>query len=237
MAFFRGCANAGLLPDTSRRLRDLCAAAGFAVSIPVGQDCCGALAAHSGRPGRAATLGRRNRVAFAGVPADVPILVEAAGCSLELAHLDQAWSDRVVDPTQLLAEAPLPPLARLPLGVAVHDPCHARHGRGIVAEPRALLRRIPGLKVLEPAEPEVCCGSGGAWGLRHRDLAEDLGRRKARLLADTGADLVVTTNPGCLGQIADGLALEAPDLPILPLTDLVWYAAARAAGGGVRDPG
>lgn len=231
VAFFRGCANAGLLPDSSRRLLDLCTAAGFAVTVPDGQDCCGALAAHTGRPGRAAALGRRNRAAFAGVPAAVPVLVEAAGCALELGQVDAGWSARVVDPAQLLAGAPLPPLARLPLRVAIHDPCHARHGRGIVAEPRALLRRIPGLTVLEPAEPEVCCGSGGVWGLRHRDLAGDLGRRKARLLAATGAALVVTTNPGCLGQIADGLALEAPGLPILPLTDLLWYAAARAAGG------
>lgn len=236
LAFFRGCANRGLLPDTSRRLLDLCAAAGFATVAPAGQDCCGALAAHGGRPGRTAWLHRRNRAAFAALPAAVPVLAEAAGCALELAGLDAAWAARVVDPTQLLATAPLPPLARLPLRVAVHDPCHARHGRGVVAPPRELLRRIPGLTVVEPDEAEVCCGSGGAWGLRHPDLAAELGLRKARVLAATGADLVVTTNPGCLGQIADGLALGAPDLPILPLTDLLWYAAARAAATPAVDP-
>ncbi len=231
VAFFAGCANRGLLPATSRRLRELCAAAGFAVTTPSGQDCCGALAAHGGRPGRASALRRRNRTAFADLPAGTPLLAEAAGCALELELAGSAGEARVVDAAQLLHAAALPPLARVPLKVAVHDPCHARHGRRVAAEPRALLRRIPGVMVLDPAEAEVCCGSGGAWGLRHPDLAADLGRRKARLLAATGADLVVTTNPGCLGQIADGLALEAPDLPILPLSDLVWYAAARAAGG------
>jgi Fe-S oxidoreductase len=55
-----------------------------------------------------------------------------------------------------------------------------------------------------------------------------LGARKARLLAETGADLVVTANPGCLGQIADGLAvLPGNGPPVLPLGDLLWYAALR----------
>jgi glycolate oxidase iron-sulfur subunit len=232
LAFFRGCANRGLLPDASRRLGSLCAAAGFALTDPPGQDCCGALAAHTDRPGRAARLRGRNREAFAAGDGPVPILVEAAGCALEMTGYGPDWAARVTTPATLLADADLPALAVVPLRVAVHDPCHARHGLGVVEAPRRLLRRIPGVEILEPEEAEVCCGSGGAWGLRHPDLAEELGRRKARLLAATGADLVVTTNPGCLGQIADGLALTAPELPILPLTDLVWYAAARAGAGG-----
>jgi len=228
LAFFRGCANRALLPQTSRRLRDLCRAAGFSLVDPADQDCCGALAAHTDRPGRAAHLRRRNREAFATVDPATPILVEAAGCGLELSGYDAAWGERVTDAATLLATAVLPPLATVPLRVVVHDPCHARHGLGILAAPRHLLSRIPGVEVLEADEGEVCCGSGGAWGLLHDELAADLGRRKARMLAATGADLVVTTNPGCLGQIADGLALEAPDLPILPLSDVIWYAAARA---------
>lgn len=228
LQFFAGCANGGLLPDTSRRLLDLCTAAGFAVGVPTGQDCCGALAVHSGRPGRAALLARRNRQAFPMAPSVVPILAEAAGCGLELAGYGDAWPARVTDVSQLLQAAPLPPLAWLDLKVAVHDPCHARHGRGIVDQPRTLLRRIPGIMLVEAQEAEVCCGSGGAWGLHHPELSQELGRRKAGLLAATGADLVVTANPGCLGQIANGLAWDAPDLPILPLSDLLWYAAARA---------
>lgn len=225
LAFFAGCVNRGLLPGTSRRVRGLLAASGFDVVFTSGQDCCGAVAAHTGRPGRAARLRRRNRSAFADAGR---IVVEAAGCGLELDRHDDGAAGRFVDAVALLSGAPLPQLATVPLAVAVHDPCHARHGRGIVAEPRILLGRVPGLRILEPAEPEVCCGSGGVWGLRHPRLSETLGRRKARLLAATGADLIVTANPGCLGQIADGLAREGCQVPVLPLTDLVWYAAARA---------
>ena len=234
VVLFRGCANVGLLPGSWRRTGDLLRAAGYEVVVAPGQDCCGALAAHTGRPGRRAALRRANRDALAGIPAETPVVVEAAGCGLELRGYEDEVAARVVDATVMLAAADLPSPGRVPLKVAIHDPCHLRHGQGIVDEPRILLGRIPGIEVLEPEEPEICCGSGGTWGLRYPEMSMELGRRKARLLAATGADLVVTTNPGCLGQIADGLALEAPGLPILPLTDLVWYAVVR---GGESAPG
>lgn len=235
VAFFRGCANAGLLPGTSRRVRDLLTAGGCRLDEPVSQDCCGALASHTGRPGRSADLRRRNREAFAAeLDAGAVIVVEAAGCGLEIKEYGKEFARRVTDAVVLLAGLEFPALGAVPLKVAYHDPCHARHGQGIVTEPRQILAAIPGLEMVEPAEPEVCCGSGGAWGLRYPELSQELGRRKAANLAATGADLVVTSNPGCLGQIADGLHLLAPDLPILPLTDLLWYAAVRGRKQG-RD--
>jgi glycolate oxidase iron-sulfur subunit len=223
IAFFRGCASDGLLPGSARRLRQLLTASGCQVTIPAGQDCCGALAAHNHDPERQQVLHQRNLAAFAVADTQPDaIVVEAAGCGLELRDYPEAMASKVRDAVVLLGTLPLPPLAGLPLKVVVHDPCHARHGQGIVAQPRALLRRIPGLQLVEAEEAEVCCGSGGTYSLRHRALAEAMGRRKAARLVASGADVVVTANPGCLGQIADGLALVAPDLPIIPLTDLLW---------------
>jgi len=231
VVLFRGCASGDLLPDSQRRLRQLLAAVGVAVDVPDGQVCCGALDAHGGQPARAARYRQRNVAALAPAVAQSRLLVEAAGCGLELRTYPESLADRVVDAVVLLADLTLPPLRELPLRVAYHDPCHARHGQGIVEEPRRLLRRLPGVEVVEPEEAEVCCGSGGPYALLHPELSAAMGRRKARHLAETGADLVVTANPGCLGQIRDALALEAPELPILPLTDLVWYAALGDAGG------
>lgn len=228
MIFFLGCASANLLPGTSVRLRELLAACGCRVVIPGGQDCCGALAAHTGRLDRAAGLARRNSETLsAALREDTLIVVEAAGCSLELAQLGGPLAGRVIDAGVLLDRLPLPRLGPVPLKVVCHDPCHARHGQGIWREPRSLLRRIPGLQLVEPDEAEVCCGGGGAWGLTHAEVSSDLGRRKAANLVASGADLVVTGNPGCLGQIGDALRLLTPQVPILPLTDLVWYAWQR----------
>jgi glycolate oxidase iron-sulfur subunit len=231
--FFRGCASDGLLPVTARRLRELLVAAGCDVVVPEGQACCGALAAHGGRPDRARDLQRQNGdVLAAALAGGGELVVEAAGCGLELGGYPDGVGDRVRDAVALLADLALPPLGTVPLRVALHDPCHARHGQGLVCEPRRLLARIPGLEVITPEEAETCCGSAGIYSLRHPRLAAAMGRRKAAVLAAARADVVVTSNPGCLGQIADGLRLEAPGLPILPLTDLVWYAWRR--GGGHR---
>jgi glycolate oxidase iron-sulfur subunit len=226
--FFSGCANAGLLPGSSRRLLALLRGAGLAVEIPDQQDCCGALAAHTGRLERLQQLDERNTKAFQMTAKGEPgplIVVEAAGCGHQLKSRDPAFAARVVDAATLLAGANLPAFGQVPLRVAFHDPCHARHGLKVTAAPRDLLAAIPRLVWCEATEVEVCCGSGGAWGLHHPEMSAELALRKAADLAATGADLVVTTNPGCLGQIADGLALVAPSLPILPLSDLLWYAA------------
>lgn len=237
VAFFRGCANEGLLPGTSRRLRQLLSASGCRLEEPAAQDCCGALALHTGRPGRAADLRRRNRDSFtAPLKKGTVIVAEAAGCSHELKNYGQEFGAAVTDAVVLLAGLDLPPVGPVPLKVVYHDPCHARHGQGIVTEPRQLLAAIPGLEMVAPTEPEVCCGSGGAWGLRYPEISRTLGRRKATDLAATRADLVVTSNPGCLGQIADGLQMVAPDLPILPLTDLLWYAVVRGQEKGAGSP-
>ncbi len=228
LAFFQGCANQSLLPGSSLRLVKLLRSAGCQVGIPPKQNCCGALAAHTGRPDQAAALHQSNREAFAQeFESGSLLVVEAAGCGLELIEGLGEYGSKVIDAVDLLSELTLPPLGNVPLKVAVHDPCHARHGQKIFPQPREVLSRIPGVVLVEAPEAEVCCGSGGAWGLRYPGISEQLARRKAENFLATGADLVVTSNPGCLGQIADGLSLIAPDLPILPLTDLLFYAAFR----------
>ncbi|MFO7654665.1 MAG: (Fe-S)-binding protein [Candidatus Krumholzibacteriia bacterium] len=235
VVFFRGCASDALLGGTAMRLRSLLEAAGCEVVVPPGQDCCGALAEHAHDARRAQQLRSRNQPVLKRALAGADVVVaEAAGCSLELKDLGEGVGERVEDAIELLARLRLPALAAVPLTVALHDPCHARHGQGLLEAPRALLRRIPGLRLVTPHEADVCCGSGGPYSLRHPDLAAAMGRRKAAHLAATGARLVVTSNPGCLGQIADGLALVSPCLPVLPLTDLLWYAWRRAEGGGRR---
>jgi glycolate oxidase iron-sulfur subunit len=225
VAFFTGCANRELLPRTQGRLLSLLEAAGVAVTVPEGQECCGALAAHTAAPQVARAQQARNVTALGRAVAETGVLVtEAAGCGLEFGTYPEDMAAAVVDATTFLAELPLPPLREVSLRVAYHDPCHARHGQGIVDAPRVLLKRIPGVEVLEPDEADVCCGSGGAYSLVHPELSAAMGRRKAGFLAATGADVVVTSNPGCLGQIADALARDESRTVVLPLTDLLWYA-------------
>jgi len=232
LAWFTGCADAALLPGTQRRLGRLLTDLGCILETPADQVCCGAVAAHTGRPERAQQQHQRNLEVFDESLARCDhVLVASAGCGRELQRHDDALSGRTVDAAVLLDRLAPANLGAVPLRVALHDPCHARHGQGIVAEPRRLLRRIPGLRLLEPVEADVCCGGAGVFGVEHPELAAAMGRRKALNLLATGCQLVVTTNPGCQGHIADALALTAPGVPILPLSDLVWYAWQRGLVG------
>ncbi len=232
LVWFDGCADAALLPGTSARLRQLLRDLGCVVDRPRGQACCGALSAHDARHDRRDHLHDRNLAALGEALAGCDhLVVGAAGCTRHLRAYPEPVAGKVIDVNVLLDRLLPARLAPLPLRVAVHDPCHRRHGLGVVAEPRRLLHRIAGLEVLEPAEATVCCGSAGVYALRHGDLAAAMGRRKAEALADTGCDLVVTTNAGCLGQIADALSITAPSVPVLPLTDLLWYAWRRTPEG------
>ncbi len=90
-----------------------------------------------------------------------------------------------------------------PLRVAYHDACHLAHAQGVRAQPRELLRGIPGLELVEPAEWELCCGSAGVYNLLQPEPAAELGERKARNLLATGAQVVAAANPGCALQISD----------------------------------
>jgi glycolate oxidase iron-sulfur subunit len=93
----------------------------------------------------------------------------------------------------------------LPVTVAYHDACHLANAQGIRAQPRALLTGIPDLTLTEIAEAELCCGSAGIYNLLNPEPAAELGDRKAANVLATGAELLVTANPGCLMQVAAAL--------------------------------
>jgi glycolate oxidase iron-sulfur subunit len=143
-------------------------------------------------------------------------VVNAAGCGSAMkeyadllrddpryAERAAAFAARVRDLSELLVElGPVAPRHPLPITVAYHDACHLGHAQGVRAQPRALLGGIPGLAVREIADPEICCGSAGVWNVLNPGPAAELGDRKARDVLATGAELLVTANPGCLMQVA-----------------------------------
>jgi glycolate oxidase iron-sulfur subunit len=214
------------------------------VAIPRAQRCCGALHAHAGEPERARALARATIAAFEG-PEIEAVVVNAAGCGAHMkayGHLlrgDAAWAARaaafarkVVDVTEFLARAPLVgPLGPLPLRATYHDPCHLAHGQKVRAEPRALLRAVPGLELVELVEAEMCCGSAGIYNLTEPVMAQRLLDRKVACVETTGAATVVTANPGCILQIAAGLRARGRAVEVLHVVEVLdrAYAAAERA--------
>src|SRR5204863_3927471 len=112
----------------------------------------------------------------------------------------------------------------VPLRVAYHDACHLAHAQRIRSEPRAVLRSIPGLELVEPAEWELCCGSAGVYNVLQPEAGAELGRRKAANLLATGADVVAAGNPGCALQIAAFAEEAGRPLPVYHPAELLWMS-------------
>jgi glycolate oxidase iron-sulfur subunit len=227
-----GCVQRHLYPSINRDTARLLSLAGYDVVVPRVQGCCGALDLHGGRVDEFRARARALTRAF---PADVDwIVTNAAGCGStmkEYGHwLDdpdvRRFAERTRDVSEILATAELP-LGRLDLTVTYHDACHLAHGQRVRAEPRALLRRIPGLTLVELAESDLCCGSAGVYNLFEPDVAERLLERKIDRIVETGARVVATGNPGCLLQIARGARLRGLDLEVLHPVELLSRSAAK----------
>ena len=110
------------------------------------------------------------------------------------------------DISEILVElGPVAPRHPLPIVVAYHDACHLAHAQGVRSQPRQLLAGIPGLDVREIADPEICCGSAGIYNVLNPEPARELGDRKAADVLATGAEVLVTANPGCLMQVASSI--------------------------------
>ena len=216
---------------------------GCDVAAPARQGCCGALALHAGRLDEARAFARRTIAVFDEAGVD-RIVVNAAGCGSsmkeygELLAGDPDWaararefSARVRDISEQLAELGPPRAPRHPLHVRVayHDACHLAHAQGVRAQPRDLLRAIPGLEILSPAEAEICCGSAGIYNLVEPEAAGELGERKVRHIAALQPDLVATGNPGCTLQIAAAARHAGWTWPVVHPIELI-DASIRGTG-------
>ncbi|MDF2771689.1 MAG: protein of unknown function cysteine-rich region domain protein [Geminicoccaceae bacterium] len=217
VALLDGCVMDGLFARTNRATRRTLQANGYRMTDATGQVCCGALHAHAGDLESARALARTNIAAFETSRAEL-IGVNAAGCGAmmkEYGHLladDPEWaarardvSERVRDVSELLAAAGPKPGAPLPLRVTYDAPCHLLHAQRVVAPPLAVLRAIPELTLLPLTDAEQCCGAAGIYNLIEPETSDAVLAPKLRHIVATGADWVVTGNPGCLMQIGAGL--------------------------------
>jgi len=114
--------------------------------------------------------------------------------------------------------------------VTYHESCHLCHGQKITAQPRELLRRVPGLKLVELPESSWCCGSAGIYNLIQPQMAGELLQRKIQHIKSTGAQIVATANPGCLLQLINGARNEGLNLRIVHPISLLAEAYRQAAG-------
>jgi glycolate dehydrogenase iron-sulfur subunit len=215
---------------------------GCEVVIPAGQGCCGALHVHAGYRAIARSLAIRNIETFLTEEFDA-IITNAAGCGSVLKEYPQLFeteeregleraerfSARVKDVTEFLAEIGLAgDLGAVRARATYQDPCHLGHAQGIRSAPRKLLEAVPGLELVELKEAEICCGSAGIYNVAHNEMAERLLESKMRRVDETGAQIILTANPGCLLQLRAGVRNRAPEgrrvLHVVELLDEAYSA-------------
>ncbi|MDF5725732.1 MAG: (Fe-S)-binding protein [Rhizonema sp. PD37] len=213
---------------------------GCEVVIPKTQGCCAALPEHQGQTEQAKALARQMIDSFADTDVDV-VIINAAGCGhtlkeyghileddLEYREKAKAFASKVKDAQEFLANVGLTtkllPIADKPLTLVYQDACHLLHGQKISVQPRQLLRQIPEVKLREPIDAALCCGSAGVYNLLQPEVAEELGEQKVQNLLNTGADLIASANPGCTMQITKHLKLQGKEISVMHPMELLDYS-------------
>ena len=216
---------------------------GCEVVIPKTQGCCAALPAHQGQEDRAQTLAKQMIDSFADLELDA-VIINAAGCGHTLKEYNHILEDvpeyrekarefvnKVKDINEFLSTIKLTsefhPLSEGELKIVYQDACHLLHGQKISLQPRQLLKKIPGVKLKEPLDAALCCGSAGVYNMLQPEVANDLGQQKVTNLLNTGADIIASPNPGCALQITKHLKFQDRQPLVMHPIELLDYSIRR----------
>ena len=207
---------------------------GCEVVVPAGQGCCGALHLHSGLPGDARALARRNIDALRDGAFDA-IVSNSAGCGAmfkeygELLAGDAAYASaaqqfaaQVRDITEFLASIELNrQMGAVDAVVTYQDACHLAHGQRIRGAPRKLLTAIPGLTLQEMAGADICCGSAGSYNIVQNEMSLQILAHKMEAVNRTRATIIATANPGCELQLEAGVRLHGNHQRVMHVVELL----------------
>jgi len=232
VALFTGCVADAIFRPTNWATARVLQANGCDVVVPQDQACCGAIHFHAGSSEPARAFADTNVRAFNVDEVDA-VIVNVAGCGAMLKDYGHHWHDggqaareklaaKVKDVSEFLDSLGLvPPPGDLPLSATYHDACHLGHAQKIREAPRRLLAKIPGLKLADLPETELCCGAAGTYNLTEPEMSARLSQRKMSNILSTGAQVVVTANAGCLLQIAREARRQSQKLLVVHPIDLL----------------
>ncbi|HVN81820.1 MAG TPA: (Fe-S)-binding protein [Terriglobia bacterium] len=238
VAYFTGCATELIYADVGRSVLQLLGRLGIEVVIPQDQVCCSAPLFLNGAVSQALPNILKNLEILDRVDVDA-IVVDCATCGaalkkgipdlLEDLGMDTERASRVAgkvrDISQIVSERldelPIEPIrSSEPLTVTYHDPCHLVRGMGIAAEPRAIIRSLPQVKLAEMEGANECCGGGGFYQFDKVDLSRGITSRKIENIRSTGAKVVLTGCPGCRLTLAGNIS-ESEDIEVLHTIQLL----------------
>lgn len=193
--------------------------AGCKVSVPESQTCCGQPAWNSGDNRTAQDMARAVIKLFEGYDY---VVAPSGSCAAtiakdypEILKKDPAWKPRaeaLAAKTHELTSFLVDVLgvtevdARCEASVTYHDSCSGLRSLGVREQPRALLKTVDSLELREMEDTEVCCGFGGAFCVKYPEISNRMVENKTGQIAETGADLVLAGDLGCLMNMAGKLS-------------------------------
>ena len=241
VAFFTGCVQDAFLAGVNRATVRVLQRNGYEVHFAPGQTCCNAAALHSGDTAQAHALARQNIDAFSGGDF-VAIVNNAGGCGASLKGYDHLLADdpiyaerarafvaKVQDISEFLADhLHKPPTGHVQARVTYVDSCHLRHGQKISKQPRSLLKSIPGIELVELAQPDMCCGSAGIYNLVQPAMANQVLDAKLADVRAMHAGIIVTANTGCYMQMVYGVKRAHLNATVMHVVEVLEKSYANA---------
>ncbi len=243
VGFFVTCLVDLMRPSIGFAAIELLEAGGAEVYVPPAQTCCGQPAYNSGDRSDAIAIARKVIDEFEGCDY---LVAPSGSCSgMIRTHYEELFA--ADPPTQARAKAlaartyeltqfltGVLKLDRVPgtfAGtVTYHDSCAGLREMGVKREPRELLARVPGLVLKEMAEPETCCGFGGAFSVKYGEISARLADNKCGHIEAAGADAVVLGDLGCMLNIEGRLRRRGDT------TTRVLHVAEVLAGARPKEP-
>ncbi|MHB0885683.1 MAG: (Fe-S)-binding protein [Bacillota bacterium] len=248
VAYFIGCATNRLNHAPGVATIEVLQRNRVTVEVPEAV-CCGLPALSYGDRETARQMARANLDRFADL--DVEAVVSDCGsCTsslseygelladdLEYGEKAKAFSAKVRDISQYLVEIGFDrPRGEVKTSVTYHDPCHLCRYLKVTAEPRAVLKSIPGVDFREMKEADACCGAAGSYMLTHPRLSEEILGRKVAHAAETKAEVLATSCPACQLNLSYGLKKQAVPARVVHAVELLAQSY-RAEEGAVRPAG
>ncbi len=232
--FFGTCVVDLFFPAAGLAGIKLLQAAGLEVIFPQGQSCCGQPAYNSG------FLDEARAVAWSQIKLfskDYPVILPSGSCagmmkkhypSLFRGRPEQAEAEdfaaRVYELTQFLVDVLDMKFDDLgePTKVTWHPSCHSMREMGVGDQPKSLLRQLSKVELVELPRERECCGFGGTFSVRQPEVSAAMVTDKIDAIAETGAEMVVSGDCGCLLNI--GGALEKAESRAHPkhIAEFLW---------------
>lgn len=222
VGYFLGCMMSIMFNKTTNATINVLTRSGCTVITPKEIRCCGAPLMSEGFKHKAVELMRFNVDLFDQLKVDY-IVTDCAACGAALKEYEEILEDepeyrekakrfshKAREITEFLAEWPhTAPVEKPPFEttkrVIYDEPCHLCHAQQVWEQPKKVIRSVPGIEFVKLPESEWCCGSAGIYNITHYDMAMKVLGRKMENIKKTGADIVLTANPGCLLQLSFGV--------------------------------